>query len=78
MKKLLILRSVSKRAREYADRHFKYFTWFSDSQEALDHIKSKDKDERPQFVIVDAGMGADGLLSKAMGLGYTVQTKGVP
>ena len=76
MKKLVILRSVTGQARRYADRHFRHFTWFDDLKTALATL-SQTKD-RPWFVVVNGGNGDLGLGSRAAGLGYIVQTKGVP
>jgi hypothetical protein len=78
MKKFLILRSVTKKARKYADRHFKHFKFFDSPQAAIDELKAQPKDERPWFVIVDASVVMSmGVGSKAMGLGYIVESRGV-
>jgi len=77
MKKLVVLRSVTNAARKYADRHFRYFTWFDDAKTALASLKDG---ERPGFVVVD-GSRCNASISigpRAMGMGYTVQIKGVP
>lgn len=76
MKKLVILRSVSDSARQYADRYFKHFAWFDDINTALDTLKSMD--DRPWFVVVNGHYSDLGMGSLATGLGYIVQTKGVP
>lgn len=75
MRKFLVIRSVTGRAREYAHKHFKRFAWFDDVKTAVAALKTG---KRPWFVIVD-GQGNDlGTMSRAAGLGYAVEVKGVP
>lgn len=80
MKKLTILRSVTGKARAYADRHFRYFTFFDDPELALQTLKDTPVGDRPWFVVVDAGMGTRNasFAPLAMNLGYQVEVKGVP
>lgn len=75
MKKLVLLKSVTGRAREYADRHFKYFDWFDDIEDAL---RSLSDGNRPWLVVVDGRGNNLGAGSRAASLGYIVQIKGVP
>lgn len=73
MRKMVILRSVGGRAREYARKHFKRAQWFDDAAAALASFEAGD---RPWFVVV--GGGEFGAGARAMAFGYVVETKGVP
>ena len=78
MRKFLILRSVTNKARAYANRYCRRGTWFASGREALDTLRGMASGDRPMFVVVDGGRGADGVGAMAAGMGYSVETKGVP
>lgn len=74
MRQMIILRSVTNRAKAYADRFYKRAAYFASDTEALDALK---RGERPWMMIVNGGHNLN-LGALAMGKGYSVKTKGVP
>jgi hypothetical protein len=76
MRKIVIVRSLTNRARVYAQLHLRGVKWFDSVKEVMDVLKSG---ERPALMAVDAGTGVDlNLGALAMSLGYGVETRGVP
>ena len=80
MRKLVILRSLTGRARAFADREFKRFVWFPSADDARKQLAEMDRSKRPWLAVVDGGAGTAsmGLGAWASGIGYVVETRGVP
>lgn len=74
MRQMIILHSVTGRAKAYADSFYKHAAYYAGDAEALDALKAGD---RPGVMIVNGGHNLN-LGTLAMSKGYSVKTKGVP
>lgn len=81
MRTFFIIRSLSNDARAYVNAHLRGCAWFDDADEALTALAAMPKDERPWSVAVPMAFGSDsgqGVSSRAMGMGFVVQSRSVP
>lgn len=81
MRTFFVIRSISGGARDYASRHLRAAAWFDDADAALTELADMDRDDRPPSVAVPLAFGSDtgqGVASRAMAMGYIVQSRSVP
>lgn len=74
MRQMIILHSVTGRAKAYADSFYKHAAYFACDEDALSVLRTGD---RPGVMIVNGGHNLN-LGALAMSKGYSVKTKGVP
>ena len=81
MRKLFIIRSLSGRAKDYTNRFLSACAWFDDAQDALTALEAMARDDRPWSVAVPVSHGLSslsGVSSRAMAMGYVVESRSVP